>query len=335
MKFVVAVGVFFSFLPLIFAQPCLQRQGAIDIGSGSVKLFAAVVDTCNKTIVETLYEDGFPLQVNDALERSDDDSIPLEFLEKEAVPQLEKQIKAMKEKEVSKITGFATAAFRKASNGERALFYLSQKLKVDLKIITQRKESDIAALSVLDRLKIKNSELQNIVIWDIGGGSMQMRGTNSNGNLEIYEGDLASVTFKNKIIQEVLKKDLKKVTSPNPLGDRYKIAARQAQQHAKESVSDFFRSRPSSTRWIGVGGVLARSVQEQVDSKSSLLEKKKLERVLKIRANLSDHDLEGDYKATDVTNLALVLGFMEALQIKKMETTSVYLGAGWLLFQLN
>jgi hypothetical protein len=44
-----------------------------------------------------------------------------------------------------------------------------------------------------------------------------------------------------------------------------------------------------------------------------------LKKVLDQKMNLTDQQIQGDYPETDITNLALVLGFMKALNVDKVE----------------
>lgn len=61
------------------------------------------------------------------------------------------------------------------------------------------------------------------------------------------------------------------------------------------------------------------------DLKSALLE----------RASFSDQQIGGDFAATDVTNLALVAGYLEVLGLPQLESVSASLGQGWILYRLQ
>lgn len=152
---------------------------------------------------------------------------------------------------------------------------------------------------------------------------------------EIFKGDLASVSFKNRVLAEVQKKDIKVVNSPNPLLKSSKAAVALSLDHAQKNVPEFFRTRGTHYRWIGVGGVLAMSVQGQVQAEAQVFSKQHLEKTLRHRAKLKDEQIQSEYRATDVTNLALVLGYMRALKIEKIETAQVTLGQGLIYEDLH
>ena len=150
---------------------------------------------------------------------------------------------------------------------------------------------------------------------------------------EIFTGTLAAVTFKNRIIREIQKKDPKTTNSPNPLGAQFSNAVVLATEDAKAQVPNFFREKAEKAHWIGIGGVLALSAQNQVKEGADEFSQTALEQTLKKRAGLKDSQIEGDYATTEITNLALVLGYMKALKIEKVKTVEASLVQGWLLSQ--
>lgn len=333
-----ALSIFFIIFSIahgsLQAQVCLQRRGVLEIGSGSTKAFAAVVDICDKKIHEVLFEDQKPIPFNDVLQRSEKKEIPFTYLN-EVVPRIQELVERMRKLEIKEISGIATSAFRVASNGDAALVELSKKLKIPFKMIPQSLEAEIGAISAMAQKRIPLSQKQSVIIWDIGGGSMQMWGKSPLGSEEIYQGDLASISFKNKVIQDIHRKDIQKVDSPNPLGAKKSSVVRLARSHAQEKVPGFFKNKSSDVRWIGIGGVLSLSVQKQIDDKKSEFTLKQLKQVLDKRAHLKDEQIPSDYRTTEVTNLALVLGYMEALGIQTVETTTAPLAQGWILYQLS
>lgn len=328
--FVVLVSGFLS--ETAFAKNCLERHGALDIGSGSTKAFAAVVDVCEKKIVTVLFEGSRPISFNDALEKSDSGEIPLGLID-EAGKKISLLIASMKEKDVESFTAIATSAFRVAKNGPNAADILSGKISIPIKIVSQDEEAEIGYISALAQSQVPPKDRESVIVWDIGGGSMQMRAKTKQGD-QLFKGDLASVTFKNRVIQEIQSKDPKSVSSPNPLGRDFMKATKLAQEHAKSNVPIYFKQKATKARWIGIGGVLAISTQTQVDPKKKTFSKDELERALAKRSRLKDEEIQSDYRYTDITNLALVLGYMKALGIDKVETAESSLLRGWLLYRL-
>lgn len=314
----------FLFFPFSSFAECITRSGALDFGSGTTKALVIEVDRCQKKLGRTLFEERVATPFNEALEKSPDGKIP-ESVVRQQLGVFQELVKKMRSHNPQEILAVATSVYRMAKNGEAVARSLSKDLGISLEVISQEREAELGYWSALAAKGLQPNE--RVVVWDIGGGSMQMFSLRE-GKTHIYKGDLASVSFKNRVLSEILKKDVKTVTSPNPLKGKSQEAVKLAAQHARENVSPFFKENAQRFRWIGVGGVLSMSVQDQSNKGASHFSRSELERNLKKRAFLRDEQMESEYKATDVTNLALVLGYMQQLKIPRVETAKVTLGQG-------
>jgi len=316
--------VFTHSLASFAAVPCEERHGALDFGSGTTKAFAAVVDVCQKKIVEVLLDERMPLALNEALEKSATQEIPAEIIDG-AIPHFKRLMLKMKELNVSTVKAVATSVFRVAKNGAATAQRISQALQIPVEVISQEKEAELGYWSALAQKNIPAGE--KVIVWDIGGGSMQMYARWKN-KVHVFQGNLASVTFKNEILQVLQFKDPKRVSSPNPLARQREAAVQLAKNHAYLHVPSFFKEHAQKARWLGVGGVLSMSVQRQVKKGAAEFNSEELAETLKIRSVLSDAQIESDYHVTDISNLALVLGYMQALKIPQVETVQASLGQG-------
>jgi exopolyphosphatase/guanosine-5'-triphosphate,3'-diphosphate pyrophosphatase len=336
MKTIVLIVVSF-FASVALAQPCQVRLGALDIGSGSTKAYAAVVDRCQKRIVETLLDEKVAIAFSEALAKSGKGEIPAETIT-EAAAKISTLVKAIRAKNVERVSAVATSAFRVAKNGASAASDIAGLADVPIKILTQEEEAEVGATSAFSRIQVPASERRQLIVWDIGGGSMQMWAREKKA-IHLFKGDLASVSLKNIIIRDVQKKDPQTTTSPNPIGKDAAKAAQIAADHARSNVPPFFRNVARNARWVGIGGVLALSVQKQVRTQvkahESRFTRKELKRTLEQRATLTDQSIGGDFASTEISNLALVLGYMTALGIRGVETTEASLAQGWLLSDMN
>lgn len=313
------------------AESCFKIIGALDIGSGATKGLVARVNTCEKRIVDILLDEKVAIAFGQAREVNPENSIPSAFVESAGQKMVE-LIKKMKEKGANDIRVVATAAFRAAQNGAQVAEQLSYITQLKVEVISQEREAQLGALSAISKIKNSNKDQRQVVVWDIGGGSMQMWMKPKTGEPHLFLGDLAAVTFKNQVIQQILGKDQTTILSPNPLGDSYKKAIEYSKAHALAKVPPvFFKNSQKKMRWIGVGGVLGISVQNQANPQKNMVSSAQIELALKKRSKLSDADLVGDYKTTDITNLALVLGYMRALKIHQIETVEASLAQGLLV----
>ena len=304
---------------------CEETRGSVDMGSGSTKALVAVVDFCQKKILKVTFSEQTPIGFKDSLEESKDGRFDAETLE-EAQVKYSALIAAMKELGAKSIKSVATAAFRKATNGAEAAVQIAGSTGVPITIISQTQEAE---LGVQSAVVLAGVAPESVAVWDIGGGSMQMSYI-KDGKLQVFEGDLASVSFKNAVIKDLQKKNPEKVKSPNPLRAQRDKAVKLAQAHASRTASDELKTLSPNLKWLGIGGVWWHSVRKQSPENDSVVTTQEIEQSLKKRASLRDSEIGGNYAETEVTNLALVLGYMKALKIKEVQPIDAALNQGLL-----
>lgn len=306
-------------------------MGSLDFGSGSVKSLVVEVDLCEKTIGKVLFQESFPTNFNESLQKSKSDTISEETLTKYS--SLFKQIsEKVRSHQAEKVYAVGTSAFRTAKNGEHILQEISKIIETPIELVSQDKEAELGYWSALVAKNLPASA--PAIVWDIGGGSLQIF-TKKDGQVFIHKGNLAAVTFKNAVIKDIQKKDIVKTNSPNPLGKDWKKATKLAYDYAEKNVPSFFKQNKDHYQWIGVGGVLAISVQEQINANAKSFTRSELEETLKVRSQLKDSQIKSEYKTTDISSLALVLGYMQSLDIKQIETVKVNLGHGLIYEKLH
>lgn len=308
-------------------DPCLQRQGAFDMGSGSTKALGAVVDICRQRVVEVFFDRQIPVPFNETLERSMDGRLPQALFDQIEKP-LRELADELRSQKLVKVSGVATAVFRNAQNGTEFVQEISQRIGIPIRVISQEEEARLGYWSALSRRPVGDGD--EVIVWDIGGGSMQISQRDSAGDFQFFRGDLASVSFKNRVIKEVLKKDPASVHSPNPLGRHFVPALRLARDHARKNVPTRLRDQERTAVWLGIGGVLSRSLPEQVGTQGPI-KAQQIRKALDERAQWTDAQIGGSYAATDVTNLILVLAYMDVLKISQIEPVPVALGLGLML----
>lgn len=301
------------------------------MGSGSTKALAAVINVCENKIVKELYSEQVAIPFNDSLERSFNGEFD-EKVVKAASDEVLRLITAMKKNGVESVNAVATSAFRKAKNGEASAQRIGKVSGIKIRVISQDEEAELGIRSALLKARLGNDP-SPVGVWDIGGGSMQMT-YGQKDQTQIFKGELASVSFKNKIITDLQKKDLEDTKTPNPLKSWEQKSIRLAADHAFENVSHDFKKQANKVRWLGIGGVWWHSLRSQVHQAlkkdSSILTLKDLQKTLSIRSKMTDNELGGKYSDTDVSNIALVLGYMKSLGIKQVEPVDASLLQGLL-----
>lgn len=300
----------------------------LDIGSGSTKMMVAKVDFCKNKILEVLHNESQAVQYNEDLDKSKDGNLSPAIIEKgqNVIGGMLTKGKTFKPK---KIFGVATSVFRKSKNGGDVIKGFARKLKVRLEVISQEEEAMLGYLSVLSLIDDKDSK--DIVVWDIGGGSMQMFSMDKSKKPHMYLGDLASVTFKNMVIEVLQSKSLESTPSPNPIADKRAQVLALARSYSKLHVPPMIKYDLKDHTVIGVGGVHSQSIKNQLQLKEMKYTVEQLDAAGKSQSEKADKDLPGDYRATDVTNLLLVQGFMEGLGIKEVKIVNATLIQGVML----
>jgi exopolyphosphatase/guanosine-5'-triphosphate,3'-diphosphate pyrophosphatase len=313
-----------------YAKDCLEVRTGFDIGSGSTKMMVAKVDTCKLKIIEVLLTENRAVQYNEDLDKSSDGNLGSTIIEKGSVAFTELIAKANAYKPTT-FFGVATSVFRKAKNGAEVIKNYSLKFKIPMSVITQEEEARLGYLSVLALRDDVGPNKRNFVVWDIGGGSMQFFYLRESNIPLIYLGDLASVTFKNMVVEVLESKNYETSPSPNPVGDKREQAIALARSYARIHVPAELKTFLKNNMVIGVGGVHNRALKDQMPLKEMKYTLEDLEAAGKIQSLKKDDELVGEYKTTNVTNLLLVQGFMEGLGIKEVNLVNANLLQGLMI----
>ncbi|MGE3610432.1 MAG: Ppx/GppA phosphatase family protein [Bacteriovoracaceae bacterium] len=304
---------------------CLANRAAVDVGSGNTKMKVAIVDKCELKIIKIIEVYAEKIDFKEDLMKSSDKTLSQE-LQKKALKVFANLRAVARSLDVQEnnIVGVATAALRDAKNGQEFVAQIHSQLGIRIKVISQHEEGVVGYYAAQSEL----GNQKNIVVWDIGGGSSQITYRLKNG-FHVYEGDLASVNFKNRLISEIQKKD---GVSPNPLSlEDAKQGVKLVKNHLREKPDQEVVKKIKKNHGIvfGIGGVHGESIRKQLNQNDYTI--KDLDKGLKNRVGLSDEEIGGKYAATDVTNLSLVKGYMQYFGIKKVKIVEVNNSNGILL----
>jgi exopolyphosphatase/guanosine-5'-triphosphate,3'-diphosphate pyrophosphatase len=321
---------FFAFVvsSALHANECEVVRAALDIGSGTTKVKVAKVDKCKQKIVEMLLEDQMPVAYKEDLKLSENNSFSKSIIDK-GKEVLKTLLDRAKNHAPNEFYGVATSAFRTAKNGKDSIKSLAKVTNFELKVITQETE---AKLGFAAASTIADNSMDKIVVWDIGGGSMQMISYNGNGDFSIFKGNVASVSFKNYVLESIQKKSVDETPNPMSKGEKY-LAVRDAGIYAKMTVNQDIQAKlkDANTQVLGIGGVHYYAVGKLINNEESTFTFSEVDAKLDERFAMSDEQIGGDYAATANTNLALVSGFMQSLNIPKVKYGKINLADGLLI----
>ncbi|MEE8349167.1 MAG: hypothetical protein V3R94_06340 [Acidobacteriota bacterium] len=343
------------------AIDCEQVRAALDIGSGTTKMVVARVDFCENHVLEILAPvPGFKLERQVEYQKNIV-TMPggRKFFSDEVIAQGLAAILELKT--VALIHGaeafsaVATSAFR--SVGLTQALALLERIREETGfravVISQDQEARLGFLAAAINAGLPQ---ENLVVWDIGGGSMQISYWNPTtpGSVAGYRGNFANEAMQRFIIETLQGKDYPETKSPNPMlrpdtmidqPNDLSRAIRDAEKAASQEVPAGLRDklRAPTTQVIGIGGVHFNSNCEFLRRFSSdgceFTRQELLDQAYRY-AHLTDQELfmEGlsaslAFAKGRVSGAALTLGFMNALGIDRVRAIKVDMGDGILIDQ--
>ncbi len=291
-------------------------RAAYEVGSGTTRVKVARVAPEKGRIVEVLANETASVGYEESLRKSEEGRLGKE-VKARGRKVLRRFHELASEHDPSRHVGVATSAFRAATDGRRFIRGVRKELGIDLRVISQKKEAMLGFHAAVARADLPPEQA---VVWDIGSGSMQVVAVDANGEAVWYEGRTASVDFRDRIIRDIQGKDLTETDTPNPISPS---VAREALGLAR-GLADGLpaplarRLRRAETTVVGIGGVHYYSIRGQVGSEEGPYRREEVARTLKRRIGKTDEEIGGAYADTEVSNLILVLGYLEAWGIRSV-----------------
>lgn len=319
------LGILMLILWIPMNQAILSKgeiRAAMDIGSGATNLKIAKVDPATGKIVAILFEKSITVPYQKSLAQSSDNTFSQE-VRQDGIKAI-KELKQMADDyKVKKVIAVATAAFRQASNAQEFANQIRQETGVPMRIINQDEEGILAFRGALALTSVAP---EHAVVWDIGGGSMQLTTLSEAGTYLVEKGATASVPFKNDVIEKIQHKDLTKTQTPNPMSRKeIQEAIQYAENLAMKSTDPYVKTKidDKTTHVLAVGNLFNIGIKGMVES--SHANQEDLMKATFLWANKTDEELPGKGAIAEVavTNPSMVLGYMEGLHITKVDIVDV------------
>lgn len=336
------------------ATGCPTRlRGVFDIGSGSTKLTLAEVRVCGEK-VETIriLDDESSFDAALELGKSQYGTLSSET-QAQVVDGINRLIQTSLEKGKTtehKSIEFAAAgtqAVRSARNKKEFAAKI-RPVAGNLTVLTQRQEAHFGYQGVVGKGAPIACEGKKLWVWDMGGGSQQLTGPEDTG---LYLSQQGAEGFKKELLYKMKRKKnpagCKVATlTPNPLGaSGTEIAARIARESAQETLKSLAPLNGANTCVVGIGGVHNKAVEanirkfwpkiqkcvcgnsecEHTPSTYTFNEVKCLQEHLSSKSDC-DEEIAGPYSTTTVSNLSLVMGFLEHMGKPTIHTMNVNMG---------
>lgn len=326
---------------------------AYDIGSGSTKIKGALVDIKTSTIEAVFAEYQFPMAYSVDLSNSTSNEFS-DLIMEMGITELHNH-KKLVEDDFSQLNldlalnhvGVATAAFRKAENGELFAKHIQDTLDINVSIISQDEEAELSYYGALHahQSNCTSDDMSDIIVWDIGGGSMQITYQDTGNDFHILKSDTASVGFHDLFKAQVKKAD-PLTASPNPIS-LYELEqgvqlAEQSLEFSKEGTYKVQDKLNQGQTVLGVGSVHQFAVQKTINTifeiNSNLYTKDQVYQAASFLSGMTDHQIiqslnmkDASFAKTTVTNLILTYGLMQKFNIDLVRTVNVNNTDGLLL----
>lgn len=318
---------------------------AYDMGSGGTKIKGALFNIEAMHIEAVFAEYSFPMTYSLDLEQSETNQFS-DLIMDLGFEQL-KNHKALIESDFEKLNldlalehyGVATAAFRKAENADLFLSKIESELDIHINIISQEEEGVLGYYAAKFAAAKENPHGDPIdwsdpIVWDIGGGSMQITHQEADGEFTILQGTVASSTFMTLFNQHIRALEDLSLT-PNPINNMEFSAALAL---AKEQL--VFNERDSAiikahieqgSDILAIGAVHNASVQNTINQVLNIhtdtYSKTQISQAAELLYNLNDQQIAGllqlknpSFSKTAITNLILVSAFMEKFNVEQVST---------------
>ena len=304
-------------------------RAAIDIGTGGIRLRVAQVDLDTNKIVKMLSTKQYLIIFQSCLLGSD--KILSNEIMAEALGAIKSSIDLVKSFETSGIVIIGTAVFRNALNGQEFANKIYAETGLSVHILDQDLEGELAFNAVLATSSIS---AENLVVWDIGGGSMQLIAKTEDGSYFVDGNDEGSGSFRYYIIKEIQDRDFKICKSPNPISfEQANLAELQAINLCK-NVNYFIKDKIiNEAKVIGVGTVFGKGLAKLMSNKNPFTIEELSNTVEKLIGKTDSELGGGDLACIEVSNALLALGFMKGLNIKQMSIIDANNAEGAMVYE--
>lgn len=293
------------------------RRAAFDIGSAVIKCTIADVNISTGQIIKTIKTLSEKIDFAEDLARSYDSNLSRDIMNA-GIKALEEMKRIAVKQNVKEYSAAGGAVFRSARNGRAYFVRIEEETGIPSRIVSEQQAAMLSYHAVRQALDFSSRDL---LVWDIGGGSMQMTARHMDGGLLFYIDPMASVSFKNVVIGTIQGKNIATVSSPNPVNaDEVASALTNIKTHAATSIPPLITSRLRHSNMIvaGIGGVHYYGIPEQIGRRDKVFTRDDVAKALEKWTGKNDEDFESEFAATRLTNLILVLGYMDTLGIKEV-----------------
>lgn len=305
-------------------------RASIDIGMGGPKLQVAEVDLKTNKIVKLLHSQRYFINFYEGISKDNGNRLSAKVMT-QGLDAFKSAVNIAHSFKADGIVAIATASFRSASNGLEFAKEIQDETSIQVHIIDQNLEAKLAFQAVLSKIDIQP---ENLIVWDIGGGSIQFVGMMSDGSYLIDCGKEGVGVFNDYIISSIQQQNIKERRTPNPMSSsdilRAQTYACSLSQKVNQAMSDKFKD--PSTKVVGAGSVFGHGIAAMIGKNTFCFDD--ISAVVLGLEGKTDEDFGGgDFAFCEGSNTILAFGFMQGLGIKKMSIVNVNNADGALIYE--
>lgn len=293
---------------VLIAENTVVIRAAIDIGMGGPKLQVAEVDLKTNKIVKVLHSQRYFVNFYNGCV---DNQLSIEIMN-QGLEVFKNAVKTARSFGPNNIVAIATASFRSASNGDEYADLLRKETGVKVHIIDQNLEGKLAFHAALSKVNISP---KNLIVWDIGGGSIQLITQAADGTYLIDCGKEGIGAFNDYIIGTIQSHDIKECKTPNPMSSEDILEAITYAQKLSQKINKTFKDKINhpETLIVGVGNAFGYGIASVVGKEAFNWDE--IEVVARNLAGKTDEDFGGEFAFCEGSNVLLACGLMQGLGI--------------------
>lgn len=313
-----------------FSLNSVAIRAAIDIGMGGPKLQVAEVDLTTNKIVRVLHTQRYFVNFYDSMCQNDSKQISLDAMG-QGLSAFKEAVKVAHSFNANDIVAIATASFRSASNGMEFANNIQQETGIKVHVIDQNLEGKLTFQAALSKV---NTEPQNLVVWDIGGGSIQFISQTANGEYLVDCGEEGVGAFNDYIITHVQSRDIGECKTPNPMSSEDILQATTYAENLSKEVNKVFKDKinQSNIKVIGAGNAFGYGISSMIGKDAFSLDD--IEMVARKLAGKTDADLGGgEFAFCEASNVLLAYGFMLGLGIESIQVLQINNADGAIVYE--
>lgn len=229
------------------------------------------------------------------------------------------------------LIGIATQAFRESQNTDHIIDFYARKYNMTLLVPTGAQEALIEWMSATSDIKSRaenaNVNVNSIVTWGIGAGSMQIGAKAADGSFASFPSTLASENIYRYAANQIKGSDQLLPMSASEVQQLVDFASQEVNKASSQLKSRIAGGLDSSTKVVGVGGVINKSLRfalkNVIKVDRDFFTDRDVERLLQAFSDKpADHEvfktIDPNFLQGTIPNVALVMGAMNALGIRQV-----------------